>query len=85
MTVADSIARATSSLPPEKQQEVLDFVEFLTQRSSPPPQGQLPSMEAVKQALSASAGIWKDRTELPQDSAEAAQMLRDRATERSGS
>jgi len=84
MTVADSIAQATSSLPPEKQREVLDFVEFLAQRTAMPSQGQTPSIDSVKQALSASAGIWKDRTDLPEDSAQAAQVLRERAMNRSG-
>lgn len=82
MTVADSIAKATSDLPPDKQQEVLDFVEFLAQRTAVPSQNQAPTMDSVKQALAAAAGIWKDRTDLPEDSAQAAQMFRDRAMNR---
>ena len=39
MTIADSVAMATSSLPPDKQREVLDFVEFLAQRSGRSAQG----------------------------------------------
>jgi hypothetical protein len=81
MTVAESIARASSSLPPDKQQEVLDFVEFLAQRR-PNNSGGAASLDSVKQALAASAGIWKDRTDLPDDSAQAAQSLRERATNR---
>ena len=84
MTIADSVAMATSSLPPDKQREVLDFVEFLAQRSGRSAQGPVADIEAVKQALAGAAGIWKDRTDLPEDSAQAAQVLRERAMKRSG-
>jgi hypothetical protein len=82
MTIADSVAIATSSLPPEKQREVLDFVEFLAQRTAGSTQVPAPSMDSVKQALASAAGIWKDRADLPEDSAQAAQVLRERATRR---
>ena len=34
-SMADRIAEITAALPPEKQAEVLDFVEFLKARSRP--------------------------------------------------
>jgi hypothetical protein len=78
MTVAESIASATSDLPPDKQQEVLDFVEFLKQRNAAAP-AQAPSKEAVRKALAAAAGIWQNRTDLPEDSVQTADLLRQRA------
>lgn len=33
MTVAETVAEKVNSLPPEQQREVLDFVEFLEQRT----------------------------------------------------
>jgi len=33
MTLAEEIRKQLESLPPEKQSEVLDFIEFLQQRS----------------------------------------------------
>lgn len=35
MSIADQIAEIASALPPERQQEVLDFVEFLKSREEP--------------------------------------------------
>jgi hypothetical protein len=34
MTIAERIVASVKGLPPEKQQEVLDFVEFLAQRQA---------------------------------------------------
>jgi len=85
MTVADIIKQKSEALPPDRQREVLDFVEFIGQKTAPASATpERPSIDAVKEALAAGAGIWQDRTDLPADSAQAAQLLRDRATERSG-
>jgi hypothetical protein len=35
MTIAESVLEKLQTLPPNKQQEVLDFVEFLEQKSAP--------------------------------------------------
>ena len=34
-TIAERVAQLTAALPPEKQAEVLDFVEFLRARAAP--------------------------------------------------
>ena len=82
MTVAESIVKSASDLPPDQQQEVLDFVEFLKQRNAAATPGQAPSKETVRKALAAAAGIWQNRTDLPDDSVQAADLLRQRAMQR---
>jgi len=86
MTIGEIIKQKADALPPDRQREVLDFVEFIGQKigSTAASKDDL-SLESVKQALAAGAGMWQDRTDLPQDSAQAAQLLRDRAMDRSGS
>jgi hypothetical protein len=81
MTVAETIKQKAETLAPDKQLEVLDFVEFLERRNGAH-RSQHSTTESVKQAIASAAGIWKDRTDLPEDSAQAAQRLRDRAAQR---
>jgi hypothetical protein len=83
MNVAQSIAKATASLPPDRQQEVLDFVEFLKTRKSAPANLQHKPLTAAERkklhpAVRAIAGIWKDRTDLPKDPVQAVKVLRSR-------
>jgi hypothetical protein len=83
MTVAQHIAKATASLPPDEQQQVLDFVEFLKSRkpsSKKPEHKPLTAAERKKlhPALRAIAGMWKDRTDLPKDPVQAVKVLRSR-------
>jgi len=48
MTTVDLIVDKAKDLPPDKQQELLDFAEFLRARALP------------KKPLKSSAGLWKD-------------------------
>jgi hypothetical protein len=48
MTTWELIAEKAKDLPPDKQQELLDFAEFLQARAVPP------------RPLKSSAGLWKD-------------------------
>jgi hypothetical protein len=48
VSITEQIAAKVKSLPPEKQQEVLDFVEFLRERSGP------------SKPLLSPEGLWKD-------------------------
>jgi len=80
MTVAEVVKRKIEALAPEQQQEVLQFVESITSRQA---KGQdKPNLQSLREALAEAAGIWKDRTDLPEDSAQAAQILRERAMKR---
>ncbi len=36
MAIWDAVAERMRALPPDRQQEVLDFVEFLERKSAPP-------------------------------------------------
>lgn len=36
LSIVETVAAKMNQLPPEKQQEVLDFVEFLAQKTEPP-------------------------------------------------
>jgi hypothetical protein len=83
MTAAQYVAKAAASLPPEKQQEVLDFIEFLKTRKSPSTKSQHKPLTAAQlkklhPAVRAIAGMWKDRTDLPKDGAAASMVLRRR-------
>ena len=51
--IEDTIVAKLRTLPPEKQQEVLDFVEFMQQRGKP-----THSRQSVK-------GLWKDLIDKP--------------------
>lgn len=53
VTIPERIADLTRDLPPEKQAEVLDFVEFLRARRSPPAPVRRGSLEALREALQA--------------------------------
>ena len=83
MTVTQSIAKASASLPPEKQREVLAFVEFLKARA-PVAKKPRPRVAATGKhrtlhpAVRAIAGIWKDRTDLAEDPIKAVKELRTR-------
>ena len=46
MSIEEAIVEKVRALPPERQQEVLDFVEFLEQRGKP------------KQPLKSAEGLW---------------------------
>jgi hypothetical protein len=48
MTIEDSVIEKLRTLPPERKQQVLDFVEFLEQKS------------AVKQPRRSVEGLWAD-------------------------
>jgi hypothetical protein len=48
MTIEEAVAEKLRALPPEKKQEVLDFVEFLVQRST------------VKPPRQSVEGLWAD-------------------------
>jgi hypothetical protein len=48
MTIEDAVVEKLRILPPEKKQEVLDFAEFLLQRST------------VKPPLQSVEGLWAD-------------------------
>ena len=56
MTLAEEIRKQLDALPPEKQGEVLDFIEFLQQRSGP-------SRSVRKRSLKKhpAFGSWKHR------------------------
>ena len=50
MTIAEAVAKSVEALPPEKQEEVLDFVEFVRSRPDHQQRGALKSIR----------GLWKD-------------------------
>jgi hypothetical protein len=56
MTLLEQIEKQLSTLPPEKQIEVLDFIVFLQQRASA-------SQPAKRRSLKKhpAFGLWKDR------------------------
>jgi hypothetical protein len=89
MTLAENIAQATASLPPEKQRAVMDFVEFLkarpavSQPTAPRPKRRASKPKAgLPPALRDVYGIWADRTDLPKDPVAAVRALRKRTAER---
>jgi hypothetical protein len=53
MGINQLIAQKIHTLPPEKQYEVLDFVEFLASRLNPPPETRprFPSLRPFRAAL----------------------------------
>ena len=56
MTLAEEIRKQLDALPPEKQSEVLDFIEFLKQRS-----GSSQSVRKRSLKKHAAFGSWKHR------------------------
>jgi hypothetical protein len=48
MTIAEQVVEKLRALPPEKQQEVLDFIEFLAQQKRP------------KRPIRSVEGLWAD-------------------------
>jgi hypothetical protein len=66
VSTAELIAQKTSALSPEKQQEILDFVEFLALREAP--KAALRSLDGLWQGLDLSKddieetrqGLWGD-------------------------
>jgi hypothetical protein len=83
MTVAESVAKVTASLPPEKQQEVLDFVRLLKERKGARARVGQKGLTAAERkklhpAVRAIAGIWKGRKDLPKDPVKAVKVLRSR-------
>ena len=63
-----------SSLPPEAQQQVIDFIDFLkTRYQSTPPQKKKQTQTALAQETF--IGIWQERQEM-QDSTEWVRKLR---------
>jgi mRNA-degrading endonuclease RelE of RelBE toxin-antitoxin system len=56
MTLAEEIRKQLDALPPEKQSEVLDFIEFLKQRS-----GLSQSVRKRSLKKHAAFGSWKHR------------------------
>jgi hypothetical protein len=53
VSTAELIAQKTSALSPEKQQEILDFVEFIELRGSP--KGPLRSLDGLWQGFDLSS------------------------------
>ena len=83
MTVAESVAKATASLPLQEQRQVLDFVEFLRTRKNGSSRSSHKPLTAAERkklhpAVRAIAGMWKDRTDLPKDPVQAVKVLRSR-------
>jgi hypothetical protein len=56
MTLLEQIEKQLSVLPPEKQEEVMDFIAFLQQRT-----GVLPPAKRVSLKEHAAFGSWKQR------------------------
>ncbi|MBM3151724.1 MAG: DUF2281 domain-containing protein [Chloroflexi bacterium] len=56
MTLAELIQKRLTTLPPEKQSEVLDFILFLQQRSESPTEGKRRSLKQHK-----AFGSWQGR------------------------
>ncbi len=82
MTIAEVVKQKTEALDPDEQQRVLHFVESLGELKQASGQRPKSTLDAVNKALAAAAGIWKDRTDLPEDSVEASQLLRQRIMQR---
>jgi hypothetical protein len=73
----DSVQRALAALPPEKQAEVLDFIEFLRQRR--PGSARRRQRPALRDETF--IGMWADRDDM-RDSTTWVRHLRDREWER---
>lgn len=90
MKMADVIRDRAALLSPERQLEVLDFVEFLHRRDylnrakKGARKRKEPSARVrIKGPVAAIAGMWADRTDLPKDTVDAVRHLRIMAAARS--
>ena len=87
MTIAEEIKSRVDTLRPNQQLALLSLLDTM----GPPPKAK-PRVRGKRRsrqvgfaaALRAAAGIWKGRTDLPCDSAEASMVLRRRLMRRSG-
>ncbi len=79
MDAAKKIAREVASLPPEAQQQIVDFVAFLKARNCPAP----PAKKKKRSKLMADPfiGMWQDRKDM-KDSSAWVRKLRQRQWER---
>lgn len=75
------ILQDITSLPPEAQKQVADFVAFLKTRYRTP--ASAPEAKRVKLAEEAFVGMWRDRDDM-RDSSEWVRQLRQREWDRSG-
>ena len=83
MTLSESIAKRSATLPPKAQREVLRFVESLRHgRSHLRKKPDVRSLRGVHPALKPVVGIWADRRDLPGGAVEAVRALRRRSAER---
>ena len=82
MTLSESIARQSAALPPEKQREILRFVEALQRARRRPARRVVQRLRGVHSALKPVVGIWAGRNDLPPDAVEAVKTLRQRSAER---
>ena len=82
MTLPESIARQSAALSPEKQREVLRFVESLRRSRRRPARRGGRGLRGVHSALAPVVGIWAGRSDLPGDAVEAVKTLRQRSAER---
>ncbi|HVX84015.1 MAG TPA: hypothetical protein VH253_04290 [Phycisphaerae bacterium] len=81
MTIAELINETVAALPTNKQRKVLALARKLRPSDSSPEKPSRPSKKRIREvdrALLAVAGMWKDRTDLPRDSAAASKLLRRR-------
>ena len=47
MTIAEAVVKSVESLPPDKQQEVMDFAEFLKASGRPKPRRTVKTLEGL--------------------------------------
>jgi Protein of unknown function (DUF2281) len=59
-TLIEGIQAKVQALPPERQQEVLDFVEFLAQRNQPPEQKKTIWEKIDEQMEALPDEVWED-------------------------
>ncbi len=71
MVTLEKIIEMIAQLPPDKQEEVADFVEFLSRKQAPP---QTPSRPLTDEPL---FGLWKDREDM-RDSVDYVRRLREK-------
>lgn len=69
-SIEQRLLEAVAILPPAQAHEVADFAEFLANRE----RGRTGS---AHNALDDSFGVWRDRTDLPDDSAQLVREMRD--------
>lgn len=62
----EKVWREIAALPPEAQQEVLDFIQFLRKRyKQTRPKGHRPKTQLAEEAF---VGIWRDRQDMEDSS-----------------